>query len=92
MNFLKDIITASGINVRFAYHVISYVEGDGQSMSITVKVYASKEIFDSNPDVQPLEVKNYYFVPDTSRDSKNIFIQGLEHLKSLPEYANLIET
>ena len=38
MGFLKNIITASGISVNLAYHLISYVEGDSNSVSITVNL------------------------------------------------------
>lgn len=91
MGFLKRITTDTGIEVENAYHLITYIEGDESSIMITLKVYASVDVYETNRNIQPIAIQNYYFIPDTSDNASNIFKQANDFLKTLPEFSGAAE-
>lgn len=74
----------SGINVTNAYSRIEIIEGGKDQLDIVVMSYLNQSAIQENKE--PLAVVRYTFVPNIGSTSLNFFVQGYEHLKTLPGY------
>ena len=72
------------IKVDSAYHKVSKVIGDKESINVYVEISKEKE-------EQPFKVLNYLFKPDVDELSFNFIKQAYLHLKTLPEFADAID-
>lgn len=89
MALKKSETLENGILVTDAYFRIDTVSGYKGEITISVNSYVSQESFlETSPY---LEQKFYTFVPNVSSDSKEMWTQGYEHLKTLPEFAGAID-
>lgn len=75
----------NGLVAPDAYHRIDTVSGHSGSLIISVNCYASREMYEQGAPY--LEQDLYTFAPDTSSNAKEVFTQGYEFLKNLPEFA-----
>jgi hypothetical protein len=71
--------------IKDAYIKILSVQGDKDSIGITVGIYQTSD------KAYLIKTEHYKFIPDISVQSNNFIQQGYEYLKGLHEYANAID-
>lgn len=83
----KYTITISDKQLTFesAYYEIINVSGNKKDMHLTVVIFNSSEKNDE------LGTQQFIFHPSEAEGSSNIFKQGYEYLKTLPEFATAID-
>ena len=76
------------VHLEHGYQRVIYNLDEG-GLDISVNSYVSKETFDS--EYGYLEQKIYNFIPSVEDTSSNFIKQGYEYLKTLDEYADLVD-
>lgn len=85
----KKITLKNGLEVDNAYIRIDTISGYKGNLDISVNSYLSKKDFEDGKEL--LSQKFYKFSPETNSNSKEIWTQGYEFLKTLKEYEGSID-
>lgn len=80
----KTMVLKNGLVLGNSYIRIDTISGYKSSLTISVNIYSSQELFISGQGY--LEQKMYNFVPSVENYASNFIKQGYEYLKTLDEY------
>lgn len=89
MALQKNIELKNGLIVNDAYIRIDTVNGYKGAITISVNSYVSQQDFIDGKSY--LEQKFYTFTPNVTPDADELWTQGYEYLKSLPEFVDAID-
>lgn len=79
---LQETVTlTNNLVVQNAYIRIDTISGYKGGLTLSINKYISRDAFNTGASyLDPTEF--YTFIPDTSRNAKEIFTQGYEHIKT----------
>lgn len=85
--------TFKGIPLNSAFVKVNYLSGDMERIAYSLSVYASSEAYKEG--ISPLDIiqdERFYFKSSMDEDSKHMFSQIYEHVKTLEGYESATDT
>lgn len=79
----------NGLSVSNSYARIDTINGSKNELTLSLNYYLNQQSF--NDGKSYLVQEQYKFVPSIEDDSDNYHKQGYVYLKTLPEFANVID-